>query len=75
MKTIIVRIIYCFVLVTGLHFLAVAQPEDNGGDPPPSDVPLDGGSSVLLAAGVAYGIKQVKKHRRKNPPFSGKKKS
>jgi hypothetical protein len=37
-----------------------AQPSDPGDDP---DVPIDGGLSVLLAAGVGYGIKELRKKR------------
>ncbi len=37
-----------------------AQPSDPGSDP---DVPIDGGLSVLLAAGVGYGVRELKKRR------------
>jgi hypothetical protein len=37
-----------------------AQPSDPGDDP---DVPIDGGLSVLLAAGVGYGIKELRKKK------------
>ena len=39
-----------------LPYLAMAQ-GDGGGDDP--DVPIDGGLSVLLAAGIGYGARQV----------------
>lgn len=39
-------------------FLLNAQPSDPGSDP---DVPIDGGLSVLLAAGVGYGIRELKR--------------
>ncbi|MBS4044494.1 MAG: hypothetical protein KGZ59_11830 [Chitinophagaceae bacterium] len=49
-------IILLFALV--LPILSIAQgPGDPGGDP---GVPFDGGLSILLAAGAAYGIKKVK---------------
>ncbi len=32
----------------------------------PTAVPLDGGASLLLASGVAYGLKRL--HRRKTQP-------
>ncbi len=41
--------------------LVYAQP-DPGDDP---DVPIDGGLSVLLVAGVGYGIRELKKKRHK----------
>ena len=28
-----------------------------------ADAPIDGGLSILIAAGVGYGIKRVKEHR------------
>jgi hypothetical protein len=34
--------------------------------PTPPDVPIDGGVSLLLAAGVGYGIKELRKKRRGN---------
>ena len=34
------------------------------GDDVNDDVPVDGGLSVLLAAGVGYGIKRAKKRSR-----------
>jgi hypothetical protein len=41
---------------------AIGNPDDPGGDP---DAPIDGGVSLLVAAGVAYGIKKVRDERRK----------
>lgn len=41
--------------------LAIAQPGDPGDDP---DAPIDGGVSLLVAAGVGYGIKKVKDSRK-----------
>lgn len=29
------------------------------------DVPIDGGLSLLVAAGVGYGTKKIKSHRKK----------
>ena len=40
-----------------------------GWNPPPpdcNDVPLDGGLSLLVAAGAGYGIKKVAEKRKKN---------
>ncbi|MBN8836467.1 MAG: hypothetical protein J0I09_04375 [Sphingobacteriia bacterium] len=31
----------------------------------PSDAPVDGGLSMLIAAGAGYGIKKVKESRKK----------
>ena len=43
-----------------------AQTPTTGGPTPqadPTQVPLDGGASLLLAGGVAYGLKRLR-HRR-----------
>jgi len=39
----------------------LAQPDDPGGEP----APLDGGTSVLIAIGVGYGVKKMREGRRK----------
>jgi len=43
---------------------ALAQ-GDGFDDPAPGDVPIDGGLSLLVAAGVGYGMKKVKQKRKK----------
>lgn len=43
--------------------LCSAQIGDPGDDP---DAPIDGGVTLLVAAGVGYGIKKVKDSRRKS---------
>jgi hypothetical protein len=42
-----------------------AQPPGFGGGDDVLDVPLDGGLSVLLAAGIGYGAKKIKEKRKK----------
>jgi hypothetical protein len=45
----------------------VGTPLGQGGSPgSPSGVPLDGGASILLVAGVGYSIKQLRKRNNKN---------
>jgi hypothetical protein len=56
----------CCVL---LNLPAVAQPGSGGPGPgnptaDPTAVPLDGGASLLLAGGVAYGIRQIRARRQ-----------
>lgn len=46
-----------------LPSLVHAQPPDFGGDDV-SDVPIDGGLSLLIATGLGYGIKKVKARKR-----------
>lgn len=36
------------------------------GPPDPEDTPIDGGLSVLLAAGAAYGVKKYRDSRKKD---------
>ncbi len=44
---------------------ALAQSPTTGGpSPTPAAVPLDGGASLLLASGVALGLKKLRDHRR-----------
>jgi len=47
--------------------LALAQPGSGGPLPgqSPTAVPLDGGASLLLAGGVAYGLRRLRAARRK----------
>jgi len=49
----------------------LAQPGSGGPGPgtpvtpvSPTDVPLDGGASLLLAAGAAYGLKRLRRNKR-----------
>lgn len=40
--------------------ISLAQPDNE--DPEP--VPIDGGVSILVAAGVAYGVKKVRDYKK-----------
>ena len=57
------------ILITGLLLVVVcilpffAMAQDPGGGP---DVPIDGGLSLLLAAGAAYGVKKYREGRKKD---------
>ncbi len=46
---------------------AYAQAPGDGGPTPtsPTATPLDGGASLLLAGGIAYGLKRLKQRRKK----------
>ncbi len=33
--------------------------------PDPTEIPIDGGASLLLAGGFAYGLKKLRDNRRK----------
>jgi hypothetical protein len=53
------------VLIIAVAGVAMAQPGGGGPIPTPTDVPIDGGASLLLASGVAYGVKRLRDRRRK----------
>ncbi len=48
-----------FALIIGLLFFAQATMAQLPPDPPAEPVPIDGGLSLLLAAGAALGGKKV----------------
>jgi len=51
------------IITMCLPIFSIAQ---GGGLPPePADVPIDGGLSLLLAAGVGYGVKKYRDSKRK----------
>ena len=64
LKKSLLALVFIFTISIGVSF---AQPGDPGGgpgageDPVGTGVPLDGGSLLLLIAGVTYGAKQLKK--------------
>lgn len=51
----------CLYLI--LPNMANALPPDPGNDPD-TGVPLDGGLSILLAAGVGYAVKKIRDTRK-----------
>ncbi|GAB3315759.1 PID-CTERM protein-sorting domain-containing protein [Hymenobacter humi] len=56
------------ILILGATAVAVAQGSGGpapGTTPDPTAVPIDGGVSLLLAGGVAYGLKHLRNRRRK----------
>ena len=52
-----------------IGFDAHAQPGSGGPIPgaAPIDTPLDGGASLLLAAGATYGLKRLRRLRQNRP--------
>ena len=62
------RLLPTLLVIIALSDTVLAQP--SGGPGPstpagPTDIPLDGGISLLLAGGVAYGIKHLRNRRKK----------
>ena len=53
------------MVLMALPFMASALPPDPGGDPD-TGVPLDGGLSILLAAGIGYAGKKIHDKRKKD---------
>ncbi|MGI4741346.1 MAG: PID-CTERM protein-sorting domain-containing protein [Janthinobacterium lividum] len=49
------------VLLIGVGIAAHAQPSNGGPQPVPTAVPIDGGASLLLAGGVAYGLRRMRR--------------
>ncbi len=55
------KLIITLSLLLNLGLTAMAQP---GFEDDVNDVPLDGGISLLVGAGVAYGIKKVYQNKQ-----------
>ncbi|MBT9146160.1 MAG: hypothetical protein DDT42_02042 [candidate division WS2 bacterium] len=57
------KLLFAFaLLVTANTFSAIANPGDPG-DPNGPAVPIDGGASILVAAGAAYAYRKMKKNK------------
>ena len=63
MKNMFKLLILSFLIVTLPH-LAIAQP-DPGCDPLDPACPIDGGLSLLIAAGAGLGVKRLFKENKK----------
>lgn len=63
------RLLLTLLLLVAMGEMVLAQPTTGGPTPGtpvgPTNIPLDGGISLLLAGGVAYGIKHLKNRRKK----------
>ena len=44
---------------------SVPGPAPDPNTPDPTAVPIDGGAGLLLAGGVAYGLRQLRQRRKK----------
>jgi len=53
--TFILILITSFIFIPLFITTALGQPPP----PPPQDIPIDGGLSLLIAAGVAFGAKKI----------------
>ena len=61
------RLLPALSLLVAVGGTVVAQAPADGGPKPaaPTSIPLDGGVSLLLAGGVAYGIKHLRNRRNR----------
>lgn len=50
------------IFFLGIYCVAFAQPTI---PTDPQGVPVDGGLSILLGAGIGYGVKKLNDHRKK----------
>ena len=62
-QTEIIKILFLITVFIMMRTIGAYAQTDPGTDP---DVPIDGGISVLLAAGVGYGIKELRKKKINN---------
>ena len=56
-------VLFIILLVCDIGIFAQVLPPDPGKDP--NSAPIDGGLSVLIAAGVGYGVKKIREKRKK----------
>ena len=52
-------------LMSLLMVLSLPVKAQDDFDPPEDDIPVDGGLTLLLAAGVGYGAKKLRDNRKK----------
>ncbi len=53
------------VFVLGVLTVVTAQPGNGGFGDDPVDAPIDGGVSILVGAGIAYGAKKLNDRKKK----------
>lgn len=59
-------LILSVLLILGIGTSTSAQPGFPGGGSPPVEAPIDGGLSLLAAAGGAYAIKKLRDKKMGN---------
>ncbi len=62
----IICLLVVLLTITNLLHAQIGDPSSGGtGNGDVDDAPIDGGLSLLVAAGVGYGVKQIKQRRKK----------
>ena len=61
------RLLPTLIVLVAVDGTVMAQAPADGGPSPtsPTSIPLDSGVSLLLAGGVAYGLKQLRNRRKR----------
>jgi hypothetical protein len=60
-----IALTFSFLFIS--HFTLAQGPGDGGPtptNPPTTEIPIDGGASLLLAGGVAFGLKKLRDRRK-----------
>jgi len=68
MKPVIQKVLFMLIvllLVPAAYLLASPSAPGNNSD---AGAPIDGGISLLVAAGIGYGVKKVRETRKKAKP-------
>lgn len=58
------KILFGLFLSASIATVTMAQPPFDPLDPNPGGIPVDGGASLLLASGVAFGLKKLKEGKK-----------
>ncbi|GAA4013434.1 hypothetical protein GCM10022408_28120 [Hymenobacter fastidiosus] len=61
MKHVILPVLILFLVLLGSSSTQAQGPGLGGPRPGATNAPLDGGASLLLAAGAAYGLKKLRR--------------
>ena len=65
-KYLIYGLLSLTLLLAGANAAHAQAPSDGGPAPSgPTETPLDGGASLLLAGGIAYGLRRLRLRRQK----------
>ncbi len=73
-QQVILVLLLHFLLIGGIFFPTIVKaqgpPDSNTEIFTDPDLPIDGGVGLLIAAGVAYGVKRVREERKRKGDMS-----